>query len=69
MFEKITGYTARIDTLRKMNVITAGSPKLVSLTGNTEERTMVIIKTIFTNISCAQPVVIFFEAALHRGQT
>jgi hypothetical protein len=69
IFEKITGYTAIIDTLRKINVITAGSRKVVSLTGNTEERIIVMIKTIFTKISGVQPVVIFFEAARHKGQT
>ena len=37
MLEKITGYTAIIETARKINVIKAGSWKLVSLTGKTDE--------------------------------
>jgi hypothetical protein len=69
MLEKITGYTAIIETLMKRNVNTAGSLKLVSLTGNTEERIIVMIKTIFTKIRGAQPVVMFFEAERHKGQT
>jgi hypothetical protein len=55
--------------LKKMNVINAGSSKPVSLTGNTEERMMVMIKTTFTKIKGAQPVVIFFAALRHKGQT
>jgi hypothetical protein len=69
IFEKITGYTAIIDMLRKANVITAGSLKVVSLTGNTEDRITVIKKTIFTKISGAQPVVIFLAAVRHKGHT
>jgi hypothetical protein len=69
MLEKITGYTAMIEMLKNTNVITAGSLKLVSLTGNTEDSIMVMIKTTFTKISCAQPVVMFFDAARQRVHT
>jgi hypothetical protein len=69
MLEKITGYTAMIETLKNTNVITAGSLKLVSLTGNTEDSIIIMIKTVFTKISCAQPVVMFFDAARQRVHT
>ena len=69
MLEKITGYTAMIEMLKNTNVITAGSLKLVSLTGNTEDSIMVMIKTMFTNIKGAQPVVMFFDAVRQRVQT
>ena len=38
MFEKITGYTDKMEMLKKTNVINAGSSKLVSLTGKMEEK-------------------------------
>jgi hypothetical protein len=69
ILEKITGYTAMIEMLKNTNVITAGSLKFVSLTGNTEDSIMVMIKTTFTKISGAQPVVMFFDAARQREQT
>jgi hypothetical protein len=47
MLEKMTGYTAIIEMARTTNVITAGSRKVVRLTGNTEERMIVIKKTIY----------------------
>ena len=68
MLEKITGYTAIIEMLRKTNVINAGSLKLVSRTGNIEDSMMVMIKTVFTKISGIQPVVMFFDAVRHNGQ-
>jgi hypothetical protein len=69
MLEKITGYTAMIEILKNTNVITAGSLKLVSLTGNTEDSMIVMIKTTFTKISGAQPVVMFFDAVRQRVHT
>jgi hypothetical protein len=69
MLEKITGYTAMIEMLKNTNVITAGSLKLVSLTGNTEDSIIVMIKTVFTNIKGVQPVVMFFDAARQRVHT
>ena len=61
--------TDMMDMLINANVITEGSPNVVSRSGNTEENTMVTRKTAFTKISGAQPVVIFREAARHSGQT
>ena len=69
MLEKITGYTAIIEMLRNTNVINAGSAKFVNRTGNIEESIMVMIKTVFTKISGIQPVVMFFDAVRHNGQT
>jgi hypothetical protein len=69
MLEKITGYTAMIEILKNTNVINEGSRKLVSLIGKTEESMIVMIKTMFTKISCAQPVVMFFDAARQRVHT
>jgi hypothetical protein len=69
MFEKITGYTAMIEILKNTNVINAGSRKFVSLTGNTEDSMMVMIKTTFTKINGAHPVVMFFDAARQRVHT
>jgi hypothetical protein len=69
MLEKITGYTAMIEMLKNTNVITAGSLKLVSLTGNTEDSIIVMTKTVFTNIKGVQPVVMFFDAARQRVHT
>ena len=51
-----------IEMLKNTNVTNEGSLKLVSLTGNTEDSIMVMIKTTFTKISGAQPVVMFFDA-------
>jgi hypothetical protein len=69
MFEKITGYTDKIEMLKKTNVINVGSSKPVSLVGNIEDRMMIMIKTILTNIKGIQPVVMFFAAVRHKGQT
>ena len=69
MLEKITGYTAMLEMLKNTKVITAGSLKLASLTGNTEDSIIVMIKTVFTNIKGVQPVVMFFDAARQRVQT
>ena len=48
----MTGYTDIMETLRKMNVNTAGSSKPFSLTGNTEDSMMVMRKTTFTKKVC-----------------
>jgi hypothetical protein len=69
MLEKITGYTAMIEILKNTNVINEGSRKLVSLTGKTEDSMIVMIKTTFTKISGAQPVLMFFDAVRQRVQT
>jgi hypothetical protein len=69
MLEKITGYTAMIEILKNTNVINEGSRKLVSLIGKTEDSMIVMIKTTFTKISGAQPVVMFFDAVRQRVQT
>jgi hypothetical protein len=69
MLEKITGYTAIIEMLKNTKVINPESLKLVSRCGNIDDNMMVMIKTIFTKISCIQPVVMFFDAARHNGQT
>ena len=55
--------------LKNTNVMKEGSRKPVSLVGKTEDRMMVTINTVFTTIRYVQPVVIFFYAARHKGQT
>jgi hypothetical protein len=69
MFEKITGYTDIIEMIRNINGIAPASVKLARRTGNTEDNTMVMINTILTKISGIQPLVIFFDALWHNGQT
>jgi hypothetical protein len=69
MFEKITGYTDKMEMLKKTNVINAGSSNPARLTGNTEDSIIVIRKTIFTKIKGVQPVVIFLDALWYNGQT
>ena len=63
------GYTAIIEMLKNTKVTNAGSLKLVSRAGNTDDSMRVMINTIFTKISCDQPLVIFLDAARHNGQT